>query len=399
MEGTLHLLTAGESHGKALCAILDGLPAGIPISERDIDRDLARRQLGFGRGARMDIERDHAEILSGVRWGKTIGAPTSLLIRNKDYPNWEHMMAVEPRGEGTLPPETKPRPGHGDLAGCLKYQTLDARDVLERASARETAARTAAGALARALLKEVGVEVVSRVLQIGGVSIAGSQKERLSIESFVGADDDPVRCTDGEVSALMIEEIKKADEDGDSLGGVFQVAAFGVPPGLGSFSEFSKRLDARLFCALSSIPSVKGVEVGEGFGLAYLRGSSAHDEIFYSKEIGVFRKTNRAGGLEAGLTNGEPIVLNAAMKPIPTLKKPLATVDIERCEPALAMKERADVCVVPAAGVIGEAMVCLVLAEAFIEKFGGDSLGELEKNMGSYLKEIARLWVPKRGLD
>lgn len=398
MDGALRLLTAGESHGKALCAILDGLPAGIPISSSDIDRDLARRQLGFGRGARMNIERDHAEIISGVRWGKTTGAPVSLLIRNKDYPNWERLMAVEPQGEEAPPPETKPRPGHGDLAGCLKYQTQDARDVLERASARETAARTAAGALARALLKEVGVEVVSRVIQIGGVTIAGL-RERLTVKSFEGADDDPVRCTDREASALMIEEIKKADEDGDSLGGVFQVAAFGVPPGLGSFSEFSKRLDARLSGALSSIPAIKGVEVGEGFGLAALRGSSAHDEIFYSKEAGVFRKTNRAGGLEAGLTNGEPIILNAAMKPIPTLKRPLATIDIESLEAALAMRERADVCAVPAASVIGEAMVCLVLTEALIEKFGGDTLSQLAENMGSYLKGIAKLWVPKRGLD
>jgi len=389
----LRLMTAGESHGPALVAVVDGLPAGLPVSEAYINGDLARRQLGYGRGARMQIEKDAVRILSGVRFGRTMGSPVSLYIENRDWENWREIMAVEDAGEPRPEPETRPRPGHGDFAGTLKFSTGDARDVLERASARETAARVAAGALARRLLEEVGITIFSRVLSIGRVS---AQSDNAASESrFEGVDEDPLRCADGEVSKTMMEEIDRAAQDGDTLGGTFQVAAFGAPPGLGSPSQFDRRLDARLFGALASIPGVKGVEIGKGFAITGVRGSEAHDEIHYEKSRGVFRPTNRAGGLEAGMTNGEPVLLRAAMKPIPTLGHPLATVDSERLEPARAFKERADVCAVPAAAVVGEAVVALVLADALLEKFGGDSMEELSRNLEGYLEEIEELWKPR----
>ncbi|MBU4193595.1 MAG: chorismate synthase [Actinobacteria bacterium] len=385
----MRFLTGGESHGPALAVIIDGLPAGLAISGEDIDRDLARRQSGYGRGERMRIESDRARILSGVRLGFTTGAPITVLIENRDHENWSETMAVEaPRGERP-PPETEPRPGHGDLAGMLKTGSGDARDVLERASARETASRTAAGAVAKLLLGEVGITVASRVIRIGSVS--AEPGESLSPDMFDGVDQDPVRCADPEASRLMTAEIDRASEEGDSLGGVFEVAAFGVVPGLGSPAQYDLRLDGRLCGALASIPGIKGVEVGAGFSLAAMRGSSAHDEIFHGSS-GLYRGTNRAGGLEAGMTNGEPLVLRAAMKPIPSLARPLATVNLDTLEPARAFKERADVCAVPAAAVVGEAVVALVLADAVTEKFGGDSMEELQHNLAGYLERISGLW-------
>jgi chorismate synthase len=388
----LRLITAGESHGPALVVVVEGLPAGLSVSEAHINGDLSRRQLGYGRGARMQIEKDTARIVSGVRFGRTIGSPVSLYIENRDWENWREIMAVEDAGGPRPEPETKPRPGHGDFAGMLKFGTRDARDVLERASARETAARVAAGALARCLLGEVGITIMSRVVSIGYTQV--SRDETTDMSSFDGVDEDPLRCTDSASSKMMMEDIDRAARDGDTVGGTFEVASFGAPPGLGSPSQFDRRLDARLCGALASIPGVKGVEVGEGFAIAWVPGSEAHDEIHYEKSGGIFRRTNRAGGLEAGMTNGEPVLLRAAMKPIPTLSRPLATVDIGLLEPAKAFKERADVCAVPAAAVVGEAVVALVLADAVLEKFGGDSMAELQRNHSGYLEQIKELWKP-----
>jgi len=339
----------------------------------------------------MRIETDRVQVLSGIRLGRTVGSPVSLLIENRDHENWSAVMSVGPPEGGPPPGEVQPRPGHGDLAGMLKTGTSDARDVLERASARETAARTAAGALAKLLLADVGVMVVGRVVSIGGVSAA---PRAMTPEAFT-VDEDPLRCADPEASRMMIGEIDHASEEGDSLGGVFEVAAFGVMPGLGSPAQHDRRLDGRLCGALASIPGIKGVEVGAGFSLASLSGSSAHDEILFDSRKGLYRETNRAGGLEAGMTNGEPLVMRAAMKPIPSLASPLATVDLETLEPAPAFKERADVCAVPAASVVGEAVVALELASAVIDKFGGDSMDDLTRNLKGYLERIGGLW--KRG--
>ena len=361
----------------------------VPVER--IDGELARRQRGYGRGGRMRIETDRVQVLSGIRLGRTIGSPVSLLIENRDHENWIDVMTVGPPEGGPPPGVAQPRPGHGDLAGMLKTGTSDARDVLERASARETAARTAAGAVAKLLLAEVGVTVAGRVVSIGGVRAVPGE---VTPETFT-VDEDLLRCADPEASRMMIEEIDRASEDGDSLGGVFEVVAFGVMPGLGSPSEYDRRLDGRLCGALASIPGIKGVEVGAGFSLASLRGSGAHDEIFFEAGRGLYRETNRAGGLEAGMTNGEPLVLRAAMKPIPSLASPLATVDLETLEPAPAFKERADVCAVPAASVVGEAVVALELASVVIDKFGGDSMGDLTRNLSGYLDRIGGLW--KRG--
>ncbi len=385
----LRVLTSGESHGPALAVTIDGLPAGLAVSAEDIDRDLARRQGGHGRGGRMSIEADRARIISGVRLGRTLGSPITVLIENRDHANWSEVMSVEEVEGRQFPRETRPRPGHGDLAGMLKYGTGDARDVLERASARETAARTAAGAVARCLLRVLGITVASRVVRIGGASAPRADQDAAS---FAPAERDPVRCADAESSRAMMEEIDLAASDGDTLGGVFEVAAFGLVPGLGSAAQADARLDARLCGALASIPGVKGVEVGEGFALAVSRGSESHDEIFFESGPGISRPTNRAGGLEAGMTNGEPLVLRAAMKPIPTLARPLSTVDVETLEPTVAFKERADTCAVPAAAVVGEGVVALVLADAVLEKFGGDSMADVELGMRAYLERIGRLW-------
>jgi chorismate synthase len=385
----LRMLTGGESHGPAVVAVIDCVPAMVPLAASDIDRDLARRQTGHGRGGRMDIEKDRVRILSGVRLGYTIGSPVTLLIENLDHAKWEETMRVD-AGDVTVSMETKPRPGHGDLAGMLKYGTPDARNILERASARETAARVAAGAVARRLLDELGVTVLSRVISIGAVE---AEVPDDAVEAdFLLAEGDPMRCADSEASGRMVQEIDRAATEGDSLGGIFEVAAFGVPPGLGSHAQADRRLDARLCAALMSIPAIKGVEIGGGFRVAGARGSLAHDEIFYEEGRGLYRKTNRAGGIEAGMSNGEPILLRAAMKPIPTLASTLATVDIADLTDARAFKERADVCAVPAASVVGEAVAAFVLADAAQEKFGGDSLEEMKRNLDGYLGQIVRLW-------
>ncbi len=390
----LRYLTAGESHGPALLVIVDGVPSGLSLTAEMIDADLERRQLGHGRGGRMKIESDRARVLSGVRLGRTLGSPVAILIENRDHASWGEVMSVAEIEYKQFPRETRPRPGHGDFAGMLKYGTGDARDVLERASARETAARTAAGAVARGLLEELGATVTSRVLQIGGVRAPDS--EPVGRNTFSGADGDPVRCDDPESSRIMVEEIDRAAAEGDSLGGIFEVAAFGLVPGLGTADQHDRRLDSRLCGALASIPGVKGVEVGAGFALASMKGSEAHDEIFFETGKGVIRRTNRAGGLEAGMTNGEPLVLRAAMKPIPTLSRPLATIDVETMEPTVAFKERADTCAVPAAAVVGEAVVAFVLADAILDKFGSDSVADIERGIENYLERIGRLW--KRGV-
>ena len=386
----MRMLTGGESHGPAIIALIDGVPARLPLAPEDIDRDLAARQGGHGRGDRMRIEKDRVRILSGVRLGYTIGSPVTLLVENLDHEKWKDVMSVEAAGTAGPAAETKPRPGHGDMAGMLKYGTMDARDVLERASARETAARVAAGAVARRLLEELGITVRSRVVAVGSAVLqtAGPTAEA----DFLAVADDPMRCPDGDVSKRMMQEIDRAAEEGDSLGGVFEVAAFGVPPGLGSCAQADRRLDARLSAALASIPAIKGVEIGGGFSLAGARGSRAHDEIFFEKGRGLYRKTNRAGGIEAGMSNGEVLVARAAMKPIPTLASPLATVDLADLSEARAFKERADVCAVPAASIVGEAVVAFVLADAAQEKFGGDSLEEIKRNFDGYLGQIEALW-------
>lgn len=384
-------MTAGESHGPAIIAIVEGVPAGLPLTRADVDRDLARRQAGYGRGGRMKIEKDRARILSGVRHGFTMGSPVTLFIENKDHANWESQMS--PNAGDQSAKETKPRPGHGDLAGMLKYATDDARDILERASARETAARVAAGAVARRLLEEIGVTVRSRVVSVG--TARDKSRRGLREADYLPADDDEMRCLDAQVSAEMMRQIDEASEQGDTLGGTFEVAVFGAPPGLGSHAQADRRLDALLCAALVSIPGIKGSEVGDGFKLGGVRGSKAHDEIFYDDKLLLHRRTNRAGGIEAGMSNGETIILRAGMKPIPTLGKPLATVNTTDLSPAKAFKERADVCAVPAASVIGEAVVALAIASAAQEKFGSDSLGEMRRNLSGYLEQISARWRPR----
>lgn len=373
----LRFLTAGESHGPALTVVVEGLPAGLPVDPALIDADLKRRQGGYGRGGRMAIERDAVEILSGVRHGRTLGSPVTLLIRNLDHENWRDVMSPAPQ-----PPAAKrrralkhPRPGHADLAGALKYLTDDLRDVLERASARETTARVAAGGLARALLRACGAEVRSHVLRIGGVALPPDRA--VAWEELAAVESSPVRCVDPEISKAMTAEIDRAKQAGDSAGGVFEVVARGVAPGLGSFGHWDRRLDGRLAQALMSIPAVKAVSLGAGFEAGATLGSRFHDEILCDDARGLHRGSNRAGGLEGGVTNGEELRAQAVVKPIPTLLLPLRSIDLTTKQPQTASVERSDTCVVPAAGVVGEAMVCLVLADALLEKLGGDSLVEL----------------------
>lgn len=382
----IRFLTAGESHGPCITSIIDGIPRGLEISAGQINEELKRRQEGYGRGGRMRIEKDQVSILSGVRNGCTTGAPITLHIENKDYKNWKEVMSVENTAQAEL--VTRPRPGHADLPGMLKFGLSDARDVMERASARETASRVAIGAIAKILIGKIGIRVMGRVLQIGNTSAEISSDD---ISSFEKARKSPVFCPSEAASDSMVSEIDRAREEGDTLGGIFEVGAFGVIPGLGSYSQWDLRLDARLTFALMSIPAVKGVEIGSGFGLASLKGSEAHDEIYPGRK-GIIRKTNRAGGIEGGITNGETIILRAAMKPIPTLRKPLMTVDTEKMERALAHKERADICAVPSACIIGEAVVALTLADAALEKFGGDSIDEFMRNYEGYLKQIGKFW-------
>src|ERR671915_593929 len=377
--------TAGESHGPGLVAIVEGLPAGLRIDREALDRDMARRQLGHGRGGRMKIEKDRAEVVAGVRHGRTLGSPVALRVENRDYLNWEERMNPWPV-DTEVQEVHLPRPGHADLAGVLKFGHSDVRNVLERASARETAARVAAGALAKAYLRAMGVEVFSHVTRIG--SVAAPDRDDLSPMDFEGVDESPVRCLDAAASEAMVAEIDVARKANESLGGVFEVRAFGLVPGIGSHVSWEERLDGRLAGAVMSIQAMKGVGIGDGFDLAGRVGSQAHDEIFWSEEQGFFRETNRAGGLEGGMTTGDPLVVRAAMKPLPTLTKPLRSVDIATKAPAQALRERTDSCTVPAAGVVGEAMVALVLAAAYREKLGGDHIDDARAALDAYVERI-----------
>jgi chorismate synthase len=376
-------ITAGESHGRALTAIIEGLPAGLSLDEEYIAHDLARRQGGYGRSARMKIEQDRAEILSGVRHGLTIGSPISLLIRNRDWENWKEIMAIATT-EMESEKVTRLRPGHADLAGTIKYDLDDIRPILERASARETAARVAVGAVARRLLTEFGIEIHSHTIAIGGVYTKNEGSGEIGWDNV---EKSPVRCSEAETEKKMMAAIDKAKVDGDTLGGVFQVVATGLPIGLGSHVHWDRRLNGKISQAIMSINAVKGVEIGAGFSLANLPGSQSHDVI---ERVGRkwHHETNRAGGIEGGITNGEPIVIKAVVKAIPTLAKPLPSVDLKTGESVVAHVERSDVCVVPAAGVIGESMLAIVLADAVLEKFGGDHIKETLRNYKSYLGEI-----------
>jgi chorismate synthase len=376
--------TAGESHGPAGVVLVHGVPAGLELIAEDVNRDLARRQKGYGRGGRQKIEKDEVEFLGGVRHGYTLGSPVAMLIRNRDYENWRERMSPEPVAD-TPEPITLPRPGHADLAGMQKYAFDDLRNVLERSSARETAARVAAGGVAKRLLAEFGVGIKSAVYRIGSVVYP---KERAALEAEK-ADESEVRCPDPEVSEKMKAEIDAARHARDALGGEFVVVAEGCPPGLGSYVDWRDKLDARLSAAVMSINAIKGVEVGMGFGLAARRSSEVQDEILPGASDGrLARASNRLGGIEGGMTNGEPVVVAAAMKPISTIARALRTVDLSSGEPARAFKERADSCAVPAAAVIGESMVAVVLAEAFLEKFGADNLTDIRAAYDSYTERI-----------
>ena len=381
----LRLITAGESHGPGLTCIVEGLPAGLWLEQEAINGDMARRQLGHGRGGRMKIERDTAEVTAGLRHGFTMGGPIALSVANRDYANWEERMNPWPV-EATVPEVHLPRPGHADLAGVQKYNFTDVRNVLERASARETAARVAGGAVAKALLRALGVEIVSHVVQIGDVRAA--LREELALADFAGVDASPVRCLDADTSRAMVEEINVLRKRNESLGGVFELRAFGLVPGLGSHVSWEERLDGRIGLAMLSIQACKGVGLGDGFDLAGRPGSAAHDEIFFSEERGWYRETNRSGGLEGGMTTGEPLVVRAAMKPLPTLTKPLRSVDISTHQPAQALRERTDSVVVPAAGVVGEAMLAVVLAGAYRQKFGGDHIDDVRAAVEAYERRI-----------
>ena len=392
----LRFTTAGESHGQALVSVLEGMPAGVPLLAAHIDTDLVRRQQGYGRGRRMQIEKDSAEILSGVRAGETLGGPIAMLIRNRDWANWQAIMDPAPRegeDEGTLRRRavTRVRPGHADLTGILKYDRDDARDILERASARETTARVAAGAIARRLLDELGVSIGSHLVHLGGVDAVrpDPMPERINEAS----DASPLRTLDPTAEAQMIERIDAAKRAGNTLGGICEVVVDGLPVGLGSHVSWDRKLDGRIGAAIMSIPAVKGVEIGMGFQAARVHGSEVHDEISLApgrtRAGNVRRATNNAGGLEGGITTGEPLVVRVAMKPISTLMRPLGTVDVATGSAASATAERSDVTAVPAMGVIAEAMLALVLADAVLEKFGGDSLPEVQRNLDGYLSHIA----------
>jgi chorismate synthase len=381
----LRFVTAGESHGPGLTAIVEGLPAGLELDREALDRDMARRQLGHGRGGRMKIESDAVEIRSGVRHGHTLGSPISILVANRDYANWEERMNPWPV-DADVEEVHLPRPGHADLPGLQKFGYSDVRNVLERASARETAARVAAGSVARAFLAAVGVSVHSHVIRIG--SVTAPDREDLDPSDFEGVDDDPVRCLDPEASAAMVEEINRLRKANESLGGSFEVRTFGLVPGVGSHVSWEEKLDGRLAQAVVSIQSIKGVSIGPAWDVAARPGSEAHDEIFHSDERGFYRETNRAGGLEGGMTNGQPLVVRAAIKPISTLTKPLRSVDTETKQPAEALRERTDSSVVPAAAVVGEAMVCLTLAAAYREKFGGDHIDDVLGALDAYKGRI-----------
>jgi chorismate synthase len=388
----LRWLTAGESHGRALVAICEGVPAGVEVTSADLACALARRRAGYGRGARMKFEQDEVELTGGVRHGRTLGGPVAVRIGNTEWPKWETVMSADPVDAETLAaqarnaPLTRPRPGHADLAGMQKYGHDDARAILERASARETASRVALGEIARRLLRQVlGAEIVSHVVALGSVQAPGEYVPQPQDAPRI--DEDPVRCLDAAASAAMQAEVDAAHRDGDTLGGVVEVVAYGLPPGLGSHVHWDRRLDGRLAGALMSIQAIKGVEVGDGFTTATRRGSQAHDEIEATSD-GIRRVTNRAGGIEGGMSTGEPVRLRAAMKPISTVPRALATVDVQSGEPARAINQRSDVTAVPAAAVVAEAMTALVLAGAVLEKFGGDSVAETARNAEAYLKAM-----------
>lgn len=398
-------LTAGESHGPALIVIVEGVPAGLAITPEDIAVDLARRQLGYGRGRRMAIEQDRADVLSGIRRGETLGSPIALQIRNKDWTNWQHTMSVEAVPDESLPGArraavTRPRPGHADLSAGVKYGREDLRDILERASARETAARVAAGAVARAFLKRFGVEVTSHVTVIGGAGLADPGAVTFADARALPFEHD-VRCVDEAVAAAMRTTIDAAKDAGDTVGGAFEVIAHGVPPGLGSHVQWDRKLDGRLAQALMSIQAIKAVGIGRGPDVGHLPGSRVHDEILAGPDggsgtvPGIIRPTNNAGGLEGGVTNGEDVRVTAWMKPISTLMKPLRSVDLQTMEESPAAIERSDVCAVPAAAVVGEAMVCLTLAEAWLEKFGGDSIAEIDAACRHYAGVLRQRLGPR----
>jgi chorismate synthase len=385
MSTRFRFTTAGESHGPGLVAIVEGMPAGLELDREALDRDMARRQLGHGRGGRMKIEADSVEIRSGLRHGRTLGSPIAILVANRDYANWEERMSPWPVG-AAVDEVHLPRPGHADLVGAQKYGHGDIRNVLERASARETAARVAAGTIARGLLTALGVSVRSHVTQIA--SVLAPERPDLAPQDFEGVDDDPVRCLDPEASAAMVAEINRLRKANESLGGAFEVRAFGLVPGLGSHISWEDRLDGRLAGAVASIQSVKGVAIGEAWDVAGRPGSEAHDEIFWSEDRGYYRETNHAGGVEGGMTNGQPLSVRAAIKPISTLTKPLRSVDTETKEPAQALRERTDSTVVPAAAVVAEAMVCLTLARCYREKFGGDHIDDVLAAVDAYKRRI-----------
>lgn len=396
MVMVLRYLTAGESHGPALVGILEGLPAGVPVVRAELNHQLARRRQGYGRSPRMNFEADRLDILGGVRWGRTIGSPIAIVVHNTEWPKWTHVMsvdepadpeAIQRTGRGT--PLTCPRPGHADLVGMQKYGFDEARNVLERASARETATRVALGYFARALLEQVGVRVVSHVVRIGEVAVP-DEAPVPGPDDLDAVDADPVRCLDPATSARMQERIDRAKADRDTLGGVVEVLAYGLPPGLGSHVHWDRKLDARLAAAVMSIQAFRGIQLGDGFGSAEVPGSKAHDEIVLGADGRITRLTGRAGGLEGGMTTGEPLRLRGAMKPLSSLMRPLVTIDVRTGEPAQAIQQRSDVCAVPRAGVVAEAVVALTLADALLDKTGGDSLDEVQRNLAAYRATISR---------
>lgn len=386
----LRFLTAGESHGQILMGVIDGIPAGVELTSHDINKDLSRRQVGYGRGGRMRIEKDSVEITCGVRWGKTLGSPVGLLIRNRDWVNWSDRMSTDPSLSGCIPPETRPRPGHADLSGIIKYSHSDIRNVLERASARETAMRVALGAVAKKIIEIFDIKVMSHVIEIGGVKARLYGASPNTIRELAEKSD--LRCIDKKAEIKMKSRIKEAKKKGDTVGGIFEIVVTNIPPGLGSYSQWDRRINARIAYAVMSIQAIKGVEIGIGFEAARKFGSEAHDAIYYDEEGQRFyRKTNRAGGIEGGMTNGENIIVHAAMKPIATLYQPLDSVDIVTKKPFKASVERSDICAVPAASVVGEAMVALEIANAILEKFGGDSIEETKRNYESYLEYVKKI--------
>ena len=389
----LRFLTAGESHGQLLIGVIEGMPAGLEISVSDINSDLARRQIGYGRGGRMRIEKDTAEITCGVRWGKTLGSPIGLLIKNRDWVNWTDKMSSDPSMSGCVPPETRPRPGHADLCGIIKYAHNDVRNVLERASARETATRVALGAVAKVFLRAFDVSIISHVIEIGGIraKLSNVSLDSLSVLS-VRAEKSELRCADKKAEAGMKKKIDEAKKKGDTVGGIFEIITTNVPAGLGSYSQWDSRMNARLAYAVMSIQAIKGVEIGIGFEAAARFGSEVHDAIYYDSSLHKFyRKTNRAGGIEGGITNGENIIVRAVMKPIATLYSPMDSVDVKTKKQFKATVERSDYCAVPAASVVGEAMVAIEIANAFLGKFGGDSMDEIKRNYKGYLDYIHKI--------